>query len=73
LEEAQGLDRKLQWIEEGFHQGAEGGDRDFRILTPWKSSSERPKGWDPDLDDDVKANIEPLRKAGVLRVSKGPA
>ena len=67
VEEAEALDQRLQWIQEGQHEGAEGGDRDFRILTPWKSAEERPKGWDPDLDDGVKVNIEPLQQAGVLR------
>ncbi len=70
LEEAQDLDRRLQLVQEGYHEGAEGGDNDFRILTPWKSSKERPKGWDPDLDDGVKVNIEPFQKAGVLRIAK---
>lgn len=70
LEEAQALDLKLQAIQEGLHEGAEGGDRDLRILTPWKTPDERPKGWDPDLDDGVKVNIEPLQKAGVLRIAK---
>ncbi|HEY2294760.1 MAG TPA: hypothetical protein VGM86_29000 [Thermoanaerobaculia bacterium] len=70
LEEAQDLDGRLQWIQEGHHEGPEGGERDFRILTPWKTSEERPLGWDPDLDDGVKVNIEPLQKAGVLRIAK---
>jgi hypothetical protein len=70
LEEAQALDLKLQAIQEGHHEGAEGGERDYRILTPWKAPEERPKGWDPDLDDGVKVNIEPLQKAGVLRIAK---
>jgi len=70
LEEAQELDRRLQWVQEGHHEGPDGGDRDYRILTPWKSPEERPKGWDPDLDDGVKVNIEPLQRAGVLRVGK---
>ena len=70
LEEAQALDTKLQAIQEGHHEGPEGGERDYRILTPWKAPDERPKGWDPDLDDGVKVNIEPLQKAGVLRVQK---
>lgn len=70
LEEAQDLDRRLQWVQEGHHEGPEGGDKDYRILTPWKKPHERPKGWDPDLDDGVKVNIEPLQKAGVLRVAK---
>ena len=70
LEEAQALDLMLQAIQEGHREGIEGGERDYRILTPWKTSEERPKGWDPDLDDGVKVNIEPLQKAGVLRVVK---
>jgi len=70
VEEAQALDKKLQLIQEGHHEGAEGGDRDYRILTPWKKQEERPKGWDPDLDDGVKVNIEPFEKAGVLRAGK---
>ena len=70
LEEAQALDRKLQAVQEGHHEGAEGGDSDYRILTPWKSPEDRPKGWAPDIDDGVKVNIEPLQKAGVLRVGK---
>jgi hypothetical protein len=70
LEEAQELDRWLQWVQEGHHEESEGGSRDYRILTPWKLPEERPKGWDPDLDDGVKVNIEPLQKAGVLRIVK---
>jgi hypothetical protein len=70
LEEAQDLDRRLQLVQEGYHEGPEGGDNDFRILTPWKSADKRPKGWDPDLDDGVKVNIEPLQKARVLRLAK---
>ena len=70
LEEAQDLDRRLQLVQEGHHEGPEGGDHDFRILTPWKSANKRPKGWDPDLDDGVKVNIEPLQKARVLRLTK---
>ena len=69
LEEVQALDKKLQQIQEGHHEGPEGGDRDFRILTPWKEPDARPRGWDPDLDDGVKVNIAPLDRAGVLRVS----
>jgi hypothetical protein len=70
VEEAQTLDAKLQWVQEGHREGPEGGERDFRILTPWKEAAARPTGWDPDLDDGVKVNIEPLEKAGVLRVGK---
>lgn len=66
-EEAEELDRRLQWIQEGHHEGEAGGERDFRILTPWKKPHDRPHGWDPDIDDGVKVNIAPFRKAGVLR------
>jgi hypothetical protein len=69
LEEVQALDRKLQHIQEGHHEGPEGGDRDFRILTPWKEPSAQPRGWTPDLDDGVKVNIAPLDRAGILRVA----
>lgn len=69
LEEVQALDRKLQLIQEGHHEGAEGGPQDFRILTPWKKPETRPKGWNPDIDDGVKVNIAPLDRAGVLRIS----
>lgn len=68
LEEVQALDKKLQQIQEGHHEGPEGGERDFRILTPWKEPSTRPRGWAPDLDDGVKVSIAPLNRAGVLRV-----
>jgi hypothetical protein len=64
VEEAEELDRRLQRVQEAFHQGAE----DYRILTPWKTEHERPKGWDPDINDGVKVNIEPLQRAGVLRI-----
>lgn len=70
LEEAQALDGKLQAVQEGHCEGPEGGDWDYRILTPWKSADERPKGWNPDVDDGVKVNIAPLQKAGVLRIAK---
>jgi hypothetical protein len=66
VEEAEELDRRLQRIQEGFHKGGE----DYRILTPWKSDRDRPKGWDPDINDGVKVNIEPLQRAGVLRISE---
>jgi hypothetical protein len=70
LEEAEELDRRLQWVQEGHHEGPEGGDRDYRILTPWKPPEARARAWAPDVDDGVKVNVEPLQKAGVLRVAK---
>ncbi len=70
LEEVEALDQRLKRVQEGYFEGEEGGDTDYRILTPWKSPSERPQGWDPDLDDGVAVNIAPLQKAGVLRIGK---
>ena len=70
LEEAQALDRKLQAVQEGYCDGPEGGDRDYRILTPWKPAEQRPTGWNPDIDDGVKVNLAPLQKAAVLRIAK---
>ena len=69
VEEVQALDRKLQQIQEGHHEGPQGGAQDFRILTPWKEPDARPRGWNPDIDDGVKVNIAPLDRAGVLRVT----
>lgn len=68
LEEVQALDRKLQLIQDGHHESAEGGSQDFRILTRWKQPEARPKGWNPDIDDGVKVNIAPLERAGMLRI-----
>ena len=70
VEEARELDIRLEGIQEGCDDGPEGGIGDYRILTAWKARNERPNGWDPDLDDGVKVNIEPLQRAGVLRVAK---
>ena len=55
-------------LHEGHHEGAEAGEADYRILTPWKKPADRPKGWQPDLDDGVKVNIAPLARTGLLRI-----
>jgi hypothetical protein len=68
LEEVEAFDRKLARLHEGHHSGAEGGDDDYRILTPWKKPADRPKGWQPDIDDGVKVNIAPLARTGLLRI-----
>ena len=65
LEEAEQLDRRLQWVQEGAHGHPAPGD--CRIRTPWKSEDQQPKGWRPDLDDGVAVNIAPMQTAGVLR------
>lgn len=66
VEEAEQLDRRLQWVQEGMNGHPAPGD--CRIRTPWKSEGQQPKGWRPDLDDGVVVNIAPLQTAGVLRV-----
>jgi len=68
-EEVEAYDAKLAQLQEGAHAGPEGGDRDYRILTPWKSPAERPKGWNPDIDDGIKVNLAPLARTKLLRVS----
>lgn len=68
IEEVEAFDAKLKLLQEGAHTGPEGGDRDYRILTPWKAESDRPQGWNPDLDDGIKVNIAPLARTGLLRI-----
>jgi hypothetical protein len=67
IEEVEAFDAKLKLLQEGHHTGPDNGERDYRILTPWKSASERPQGWHPDLDDGIKVNIAPLSRTGLLR------
>jgi hypothetical protein len=66
-EEVEEYDAKLKLLQEGAHTGTEGGDRDYRILTPWKSPADRPQGWNPDLDDGIKVNLAPLARTNLLR------
>jgi hypothetical protein len=42
------------------------GEKPYDIFVRWKSLSQQPLGWDPDLDDGVRQNIRPFIKAGVL-------
>jgi len=67
IEELEAYDAQLKHLQDGSHTGPDNGDRDYRILTPWKSESERPKGWNPDLDDGIKVNIAPLARTNILR------
>lgn len=67
-EEVEAFDAKLARLQEGAHAGPEGGDRDYRILTPWKTPAERPKGWNPDIDDGIRVNLAPLARTGLLRI-----
>ena len=68
-EEVEAYDAKLALLQEGAHTGAGNGERDYRILTPWKSAAERPKGWAPDLDDGIKVNLAPLARTKLLRIN----
>jgi hypothetical protein len=68
VEEVEAFDSKLKLLQEGAHTGSEGGDSDFRILSPWKKPAERPQGWNPDLDDGIKVNLAPLARTGLLRI-----
>jgi hypothetical protein len=61
LAAAQQLQSKLALILEG--------EKPYDIFVRWKSLSEQPIGWDPDLDDGVRLNIRPLLEAGALRRS----
>jgi len=66
-EEVEAYDVKLKLLQEGAHSGSEGGEHDFRILTPWKKPIDRPRGWQPDLDDGIKVNLGPLARTDLLR------
>lgn len=68
-EEVEAYDAKLAQLQEGAHTGPEGGDRDYRILTPWKSPEDRPQGWHPDVDDGIKVNLAPLARTNLLRIN----
>ena len=59
LKAAQDLQTKLAAILEG--------QPPYDIYVRWKPLADQPIGWDPDLDDGVRANIRPFVAAGVLR------
>jgi hypothetical protein len=43
------------------------GEAPYDIFVRWKSLSEQPIGWEPDLSDGVRLNIRPFMEADVLR------
>lgn len=43
------------------------GENPYDIFIRWKTLSEQPIGWNPDLNDGVRLNIRPFLQAGVLR------
>jgi hypothetical protein len=53
------LEKKLKLIKEG--------EPPNDIYVRWKSLSQQPMGWNPDLNDGVRLNIRPFITAGVLR------
>lgn len=59
LAAAEALQAKLALILEG--------EPPFDIYVRWKSLSEQPIGWEPDLDDGVRMNVRPFVEARVLR------
>lgn len=61
LAAASKLRRSLELILEG--------EPPYDIYVRWKSLSEQPVGWNPDLNDGVRVNVRPFVEAGVLRSS----
>lgn len=53
------LQKKLEAILEG--------EPPYDIFVRWKPLHEQPIGWEPDINDGVRANIRPFVEAGVLR------
>jgi hypothetical protein len=53
------FDIALGWLFEGTTPNA-------RIWYPWKSPEQQPQGWDPNLDEGIRANVAPLQRLGLL-------
>lgn len=64
LAAAQDLKRRLELILEG--------EAPYDVFVRWKSVTEQPLGWNPDLNDGVRLNIRPFITAEVLRHNKKP-
>lgn len=45
------------------------GEPPYDIYARWKTLTEQPVGWDPDVNDGVRVNVRPFVEAGVLRSS----
>ena len=56
---AEALQRKLKLILEG--------EPPYNVFVRWKPVEAQPLGWDPDLNDGVRANVWPFVQADVLR------
>lgn len=48
------------------------GEQPYDIFLRWKTVSEQPIGWHPDINDGVRMNIRPFVTAQVLRHNKKP-
>ena len=59
VEKGERLQQSLMYILEG--------EAPFDIFIRWKSLSQQPVGWEPDLADGVRLNIRPFMTAGILR------
>lgn len=64
LAAAQDLKRRLELILEG--------EPPYDIFVRWKTLSEQPIGWNPDLNDGVRLNIRSFMTAKVLRHNQKP-
>jgi len=53
------FDIALGWLYEGTTPNA-------RLWYPWKGPEAQPQGWDPHLDEGIRANIAPLQRLGIL-------
>ena len=43
------------------------GEPPYDLFIRWKSLTEQPIGWEPDINDGVRLNVYPFIEAGVLR------
>lgn len=53
------FDIALGWLYEGTTPNA-------RLWYPWKGPEAQPQGWDPHLDEGLRANVAPLQRLGIL-------
>lgn len=53
------FDIALGWLYEGTTPNA-------RLWYPWKGPEAQPQGWDPHLDEGIRANVAPLQRLGIL-------
>jgi len=59
---------ELEDFRDNLERIQEGKDREAGIHVRWKSREERANGWRPDINNEVRVNIPPVQKAGLLTV-----